>query len=39
MLKPGEKIQYTQDAVDMVQLLSRFIFATGSAGGDGASKQ
>lgn len=33
MLNPGEKIQYTQDAVDMVQLLSRFIFATGSAGG------
>lgn len=33
MLKPGEKIQYTQDAVDMVQLLSRFIFSAADSGG------
>lgn len=33
MLQPGAKIQYTQDAVDMVQLLSKFIFSPGAAGG------
>lgn len=33
MLEPGAKIQYTQDAVDMVQLLSKFIFSAGSNGG------
>lgn len=32
MLKPGGKIQYTQDAVDMVQLLGKFIFSAGSGG-------
>lgn len=32
MLKPGAKIQYTQDAVDMMQLLSKFIFSAGQAG-------
>lgn len=35
MLKPGDKIRFTQDAVDMVQLLSKFIF---SAGGPAAQK-
>lgn len=34
MLKPGEKIQYTQDAVDIIQLLGKFIFSAG----DTASK-
>ena len=38
MLNPGDKIQYTQDAVDMVQLLSRFVFSPGPAGGTGAPK-
>jgi len=32
MLKPGGKIQYTQDAVDMVQLLGKFIFSAGNGG-------
>lgn len=32
MLKPGARIQYTQDAVDMMQLLSKFIFSAGQAG-------
>ena len=32
MLKPGGKIQYTQDAVDMVQLLGKFIFSAGDGG-------
>ncbi len=35
ILKPGDKIRFTQDAVDMVQLLSKFIF---SAGGPAAQK-
>lgn len=42
MLSPGGRIQYTQDAVDMVQLLGKFIFATGStsgADGGGAPRQ
>lgn len=33
VLKPGERIRYTQDAVDLMQLLGRFIFAPGPAGG------
>ncbi|GHD62973.1 ATPase AAA [Thalassobaculum fulvum] len=32
MLKPGGRIQYTQDAVDMVQLLGKFIFSAGDGG-------
>jgi phospholipid/cholesterol/gamma-HCH transport system substrate-binding protein len=32
MLKPGGRIQYTQDAVDMVQLLGKFIFSAGNGG-------
>ncbi len=39
MLKPGEQIRYTQDAVDMIQLLSRFIFSAGPADGSAAAKQ
>jgi phospholipid/cholesterol/gamma-HCH transport system substrate-binding protein len=31
MLKPGEKIQYTQDAVDIIQLLGKFIFSAGDS--------
>jgi len=30
MLQPGERIELTQDAVDFVQLLSRFMFQAGS---------
>jgi phospholipid/cholesterol/gamma-HCH transport system substrate-binding protein len=33
MLKPGERIELTQDAVDFVQLLSRFMFSAGSDAG------
>ena len=33
MLRPGEQIQFTQDAVDLVQLLGKAIFS-----GDGAAK-
>ena len=36
MLQAGERIEYTQDAVDFVQLLSRFMFSAGG-GSDGAS--
>jgi phospholipid/cholesterol/gamma-HCH transport system substrate-binding protein len=32
MLKPGGRIQYTQDPVDMVQLLGKFIFSAGNGG-------
>lgn len=31
MLQPGDRIEYTQDAVDLVQLLGRFIFSAGDA--------
>lgn len=31
VLQPGERIELTQDAVDFVQLLSRFMFQAGSA--------
>jgi phospholipid/cholesterol/gamma-HCH transport system substrate-binding protein len=31
MLKPGERIQYTQDAVDIIQLLGKFIFSAGES--------
>ncbi|MCR9072151.1 MAG: outer membrane lipid asymmetry maintenance protein MlaD [Alphaproteobacteria bacterium] len=31
MLKPGERIELTQDAVDFIQLLSRFMFQAGSS--------
>lgn len=38
MLQPGERIELTQDAVDFVQMLSRFMFQAGSSGsGSGAS--
>jgi hypothetical protein len=33
MLRPGEQIQFTQDAVDLVQLLGKAIFSN-----DGAAK-
>lgn len=36
MLEPGERIQYTQDAVDLIQLLGKFIFSAGEAGSTGA---
>lgn len=36
-LKPGDRIQYTQDAVDMMQLLSKFIFSAGQAAGSGGA--
>ena len=29
MLKPGGRIQYTQDAVDLVQMLGKFVFSSG----------
>lgn len=31
MIETGGKIRFTQDAVDMVQLLSKFIFSAGGA--------
>jgi phospholipid/cholesterol/gamma-HCH transport system substrate-binding protein len=34
MLKPGGRIQYTQDAIDLVQMLGRFVFSSGQAGGE-----
>ncbi|MEQ8587505.1 MAG: outer membrane lipid asymmetry maintenance protein MlaD [Thalassobaculaceae bacterium] len=38
MLQPGERIELTQDAVDFIQLLSRFMFQAGSsASGSGAN--
>jgi phospholipid/cholesterol/gamma-HCH transport system substrate-binding protein len=38
MLQPGERIELTQDAVDFVQMLSRFMFQAGSSGsGSGSS--
>lgn len=36
-LKAGGRIQYTQDAVDMMQLLSKFIFSAGQAGASGGA--
>lgn len=38
MLKPGGRVQYTQDAVDLVQLLGKFIFSAGQAAGSTATK-
>lgn len=32
MLQPGERIELTQDAVDFIQMLSRFMFQAGSSG-------
>lgn len=29
MLQPGERIAYTQDAVDLVQMLGKFVFSAG----------
>ena len=37
MLDAGGRIQFTQDAVDMIQLLSKFIFSAGQAGAAGAA--
>ena len=37
MIASGGQIRFTQDAVDMVQLLSKFIFSAGQAGAAGAS--
>ncbi len=37
MIRSGGQIRFTQDAVDMVQLLSKFIFSAGQAGAAGAS--
>lgn len=31
MLEPGEQLEYTQDAVDLIQLLGKFIFSAGEA--------
>jgi phospholipid/cholesterol/gamma-HCH transport system substrate-binding protein len=36
-LKPGERIELTQDAVDFVQLLGRFMFQSGSGAGSGSN--
>ena len=37
MLQPGERIELTQDAVDFVQMLSRFMFQAGSSGSSSGS--
>jgi phospholipid/cholesterol/gamma-HCH transport system substrate-binding protein len=38
MLKPGDRVQYTQDAIDIIQLLGKFIFSAGdSASNSGGS--
>ncbi len=37
MLEPGERIEYTQDAVDFVQLLSKFMFSTGGEAASGTN--
>ena len=37
MIASGGQIRFTQDAVDMVQLLSKFIFSAWQAGAAGAS--
>jgi phospholipid/cholesterol/gamma-HCH transport system substrate-binding protein len=34
MIEPGGNIEYTQDSVDIVQLLGRFIFSVEKAGGE-----
>ncbi|ASG22096.1 outer membrane lipid asymmetry maintenance protein MlaD [Nitrospirillum viridazoti] len=43
MLKPGGRIQYTQSAVNLEDLLGRFIFSAGGSnankGGDGQGQQ
>lgn len=31
MMQPGDRIDYTQDAVDLIQLLGKFIFSAGEA--------
>ena len=36
MIEPGGRISFTQDAVDMVQLLGKFIFSAGSGAGAAA---
>lgn len=38
-LKPGDRIQYTQDAVDLIQLLGKFMFSPGTQGTGGAVSQ
>lgn len=35
-LKPGERIELTQDAVDFVQMLSKFMFQAGTSAPPGA---
>jgi phospholipid/cholesterol/gamma-HCH transport system substrate-binding protein len=37
MLQPGERIELTQDAVDFIQMLSRFMFQAGSSGSGSAA--
>jgi phospholipid/cholesterol/gamma-HCH transport system substrate-binding protein len=37
MLPPGGQIEYTQDAVNLVDLLGRFIFSGGGSGGGAAN--
>lgn len=37
MLEPGERIEFTQDAVDFIQLLSRFMFSAGDASDSGGA--
>jgi len=37
MLKPGEKIEYTQDAVDLMQMLGKFIFSAGGSSAQGGT--
>lgn len=32
LLKPGDRIEYTQDAVDLIQLLGKFMFSPGQQG-------
>lgn len=35
LLKPGDRIEYTQDAVDLIQLLGKFMFSPGQQGAGG----
>ncbi len=37
-IEPGGAIEYTQDSVDIVQLLGKFIFAVQDAGGEGEAR-
>jgi phospholipid/cholesterol/gamma-HCH transport system substrate-binding protein len=37
MLKPGERIELTQDAVDFIQLLSRFMFQAVTSSNSGTN--